>query len=188
MSLQTPLPVLNWASCCHLTIRNLVTFGKEILMGDQIWIPTLSVLEEIHGTLQWQPDDFEHFNSPWTPLFWEPCSTPHSVSSVSTCKATFRCRFLVSEKNMWGSQEKSSREQHVERSQSTILGTKILLQGNLRFSLFVNRCYISGHEHSNICSSTCPCVQQTALTVTRYSLYLFWCWYWSWMCSSLIVS
>lgn len=38
--------------------------------------PRLSVLEEIHGTLQWQPDNFEHFNSRWTPAFREPYSTP----------------------------------------------------------------------------------------------------------------
>lgn len=79
-------------------------------------LPRFSILRDIHGTLKWQSDNFEHLNSPWIPIFRAPHSTPilcchhlfcfHMLSSFrcfslflrKTCKAARR---NPAENSMW---------------------------------------------------------------------------------------
>lgn len=146
---------------------------RHLLLSDMTHLPRLSVLEETHGTLQWQPDNFEHFCSPWTPIFREPCSTPifchrclfcfHTLSSFQMLFPCFWEKHVrqPGENPAENVTEKEAKAQHWASNSYNIM----------RFSLFANRCYISEHEYSSIHSSTCPSAQQSALMVIRHRLY-----------------
>lgn len=146
---------------------------RHLLLSDMTHLPRLSVLEETHGTLQWQPDNFEHFCSPWTPIFREPYSTPifchrclfyfHTLSSFLMLFPCFWEKHVrqPGENPAENVTEKEAKAQHWASNSYNIM----------RFSLFANRCYITEHEYSSIHSSPCPSARQSALTVIRHRLY-----------------
>lgn len=81
LSLQTPIK-------CVKTKVGLVLSHNHEEFSD-IWernpsglsvmtqpLPGFFILKDIHGTLKWQSDNFEHLNSPWIPIFRAPHSTP----------------------------------------------------------------------------------------------------------------
>lgn len=159
LSLQTPLHVLNWAWCCRVTMRNSATFGKEILMGYQLWH------NHFLGSPSWKT-----FMALWSGslitlnikialgyLFLGHHTPPPysvtTVSSVSTCWAVSNAVSLFLRRTCEAARSNPAENSMWKKAKHNTV--EISLQGLLRFSLLVIRC----------CSSTCPRTQHTALRV-----------------------